>query len=112
MKLPKLEELEAKYKLKVFDEICLLKDLKIRDPKKIYFLSGTNSDSDLPIMTAKINLELPYEFLKERFDYNGLIYEILADTRTRKSSEEIDYMEYIHEATVFIDYLFSIFIFN
>jgi Xaa-Pro dipeptidase len=100
MRLPKLEELEVKYNLKVFDEIYLAQDLKIRDPKKIYFLSGINSDSDLPILTAKIRLELPYEYLKERFDYNGLIYEILADTRSRKSSEEIDYMEYIHEANV------------
>jgi len=100
MKLPSLDELSKKYSLPVFDQDFLLYDIKVRDPKKIYLLSGVNSDSGISIEPAKFNFELPYMYLKERLDYNSLIYEILADTRTKKNSQEIEFMQYLVDSTV------------
>lgn len=100
MKLPSLEELSEKYKLKFINQENLLNDIKTRDPKKIYLLSGLNSDSGSSIQSAKLNLEFPFDFLKERLDYNPLIYEILADTRTRKTAEESQFIKYVVNATL------------
>lgn len=100
MKLPSLEELSTKYNLEVLDQDLLINDIKNRDPKKIYLLSGINSDSQTSIESAKLNFELPYYYLKERIDYNSLIYEILADSRTKKTPQEIEFMEYLVESTV------------
>jgi len=100
MKLPTLEELSKKYNLEVFDQGLLISSIKNRDPEKIYLLSGVNSDSQTSIESAKLNFELPYYYLKERLDYNSLIYEILADTRTKKTSQEIEFMQYLVDSTV------------
>ncbi len=100
MKLPTLEELNKKYNLPIFDQESFNRDIKTRDPKKIYLLSGVNSDSKSSIQSAKLNFELPYVYLLERVDYNTLIYEILADTRTKKTNQEIEFMKYLVESTV------------
>ncbi len=100
MKLPSLEELSLKYNLEVLDQDLLINDIKNRDPKKIYLLSGVNSDSQTSIAPAKLSFELPYMYLKERLDYNSLIYEILADSRTKKSTQEIEFMKYLVDSTV------------
>jgi len=100
MKLPSLEELSRKYNIEVLDLDLLMNDIRIRDPKKIYLLSGVNSDSQTSIEPAKLNFELAYNYLKERLDYNTLIYEILADTRTKKTPQEIEFMQYLVESTV------------
>lgn len=100
MKLPSLEELSRKYNLEVLDQDFLINDIKNRDPKKIYLLSGVNTDSHTSIESAKLSLELPYQYLKERLDYNSLIYEILADTRTKKTPQEIEFMQYLVDSTV------------
>lgn len=100
MKLPSLEELSRKYNLQVLDQDLLMNDINNRNPKKIYLLSGVNSDSQTSIEPAKLNFELAYQKLKERVDYNSLIYEILADTRTKKTPQEIEFMQYFVDSTV------------
>ena len=45
-------------------------------------------------------LEQIAEKYNEVIDHDELIYEILADTRTRKSTEEIELLKYINKATI------------
>lgn len=100
MKIPSLKELSEKYELPVLDLEDFFPDLRKRDPKKIYLLSGVNSDSDLNVLSAKLNFPSDFEDLEKRVDYNPLIYEILAETRATKTDEEISLMKYINEITV------------
>lgn len=102
MKIPKLSELEKKYETRVNNLNSLGDDIVQRNPNKIYFLKGINSDSGTAIQSANLNiLEAKiFEDLKPKFDYNELIYETLAETRTVKTKEEMDYLKHICSATV------------
>jgi Xaa-Pro dipeptidase len=104
MKLPKLDELEKRYETNVKDIKNMAEEIKNRNPDKIYFLKGINSDSGTPIQSADINSilgdSIDYKNLREKYDYNELIYEILAETRTIKTSEEIEYLKHVCKATV------------
>lgn len=100
MKIPSLEELSKKYNLPVLDKEELLSEIKKRDPKRIYVLNGTNSDSGLPILPAKLNFPAGYEDLEKLVDANPYIYEILADTRTRKSRDEINLIKFICKISI------------
>ena len=52
------------------------------------------------MLTCDYVFPAPYDQYNEIIDHDELIYEILADTRTRKSKEEIDLMTYINKVTV------------
>ena len=70
------------------------------NPNKLYVLNGTNSDSGTKVLTCDYVFPAPYDKLNEIVDHDELIYEILADTRTRKSQDEIDLLKYINQVTV------------
>lgn len=98
-----LEEIGKKYEVRAFYRDNLAEEVKKRNPNKIYVLSGINSDSDLKVHTAQFTFPegpTPEEDLNNRYDYNGLIYEILADTRVSKTAEEIDLLFYLNIQTV------------
>lgn len=99
-RVPKLSEISEKYNAPVF----LMEDMHTTIaswlPKKIYVLNGVNSDSGRNVLTARLNFQPPLDSYNTIIDYDTLLYEILADTRTRKSSQEIQLMTKINSATV------------
>ena len=52
------------------------------------------------MLTCDYVFPAPYDQYNEIIDHDELIYEILADTRTKKSQDEIDLLKYINQATV------------
>ena len=95
-----LEQIAEKYKCSTFDLTQLPLEINRLNPKKLYVLNGTNSDSGNKVLTCDYVFPAPYEKFNEIIDHDGLIYEILADTRTRKTTEEINLLKYINKATV------------
>lgn len=75
-------------------------DLMQRDPDKIYVLSGVNCDSQANLKSAEFDFPESAKKYSSRIDKNVLIYEILADTRTRKTDEEIGFLTHLFKATV------------
>jgi Xaa-Pro dipeptidase len=100
MKIPTLQELIDKYQLPVFDMVDFYSELKKRNPQKIYLLNGVNSDSGLNIHTAKLSFPPGYEDLAKLLDHNPYVYEILAETRTKKTQNEIKLLRYICKITI------------
>ena len=76
-----LEQIAEKYQCSTFDLVQLPLEINRLNPNKLYVLNGTNS-------------------VNEVIDHDELIYEILADTRTKKSNEEIELLKYINKVTV------------
>ena len=95
-----LEQIAEKYKCQTFDLVKLPIEVNRLNPNKLYVLNGTNTDSGNKVTTCDYVFPIPYEKLNEIIDHDELIYEILADSRTRKSKEEIDLMKYINQVTV------------
>ena len=95
-----LEQIAEKYQCSTFDLTQLPLEIKRLNPNKLYVLNGINSDSGTKVFTCDYVFPSPYEKYNEIIDHDELIYEILADTRTRKSKEEIDLMTYINKITV------------
>ena len=95
-----LEQIAEKYKCQTFDLVKLPQEINRLNPKKLYVLNGTNSDSGSKVLTCDYVFPAPYDKLNDIVDHDELIYEILADTRTRKSQEEIDLLKYINQVTV------------
>lgn len=100
LKIPTLQELSDKYELPVKDMDEIYIQIKTRDPKKIYLLSGTNSDSGSNVFTAKLDFSPDLSVYQNRLDLNPYVYEILADTRTRKTPDEIALLKYINKVTI------------
>jgi len=100
MQIPSLQELSEKYELPVLDMVDFYSNIAKRNPRKIYVMCGTNSDSGLSVKTAKLDFPTDYEVLEKIVDYNQLVYEILAETRVTKTDEEISLLKYINEITV------------
>jgi Xaa-Pro dipeptidase len=100
MKIPSLKELAKKYEMPVLDLSDLYDEIHKRNPAKIYLLSGTNSDSGLNVKTAELNFPEKMKEFEKRLDYNPYIYEILAETRTVKTDEEISLMQYINDISI------------
>ena len=94
------EQIAEKYQCKVFDLTRLPIEVNSLNPNKIYVLNGTNTDSGRKVHTCDYIFPAPYDGLNEKIDYDELIYEILADTRTRKTQDEIDLIKYINQVTV------------
>ena len=99
MHVESLEDISKKYECKAFDLLKMPSEIKILKPNKLYVLNGINSDSKLKILTADYNFVFPYDELNDLIDHNTLIYEILADTRTRKTNEEIELLKYLTKVT-------------
>ena len=95
-----LEQIAEKYNCSTFDLTQLPSEIKRLNPSKLYVLNGVNSDSGKKVLTCDYVFPAPYDQYNEIIDHDELIYEILADTRTRKSKEEIDLMTYINKVTV------------
>lgn len=95
-----LEQIAEKYACETFDLVKLPMEVNRLQPNKLYVLNGTNTDSGLKVKTCDYVFPSPYEALNDKIDHDGLIYEILADTRTRKSADEIALIKYINEVTV------------
>ena len=95
-----LEQIAEKYQCNTFDLTQLPLEINRLNPKKLYVLNGTNSDSGNKVLTCDYVFPAPYDKFNEIIDHDELIYEILADTRTRKSKEEIELMKYINKVTV------------
>ena len=95
-----LEQIAEKYNCSTFDLTQLPSEIKRLIPSKLYVLNGVNSDSGKKVLTCDYVFPAPYDQYNEIIDHDELIYEILADTRTRKSKEEIDLMTYINKVTV------------
>ena len=95
-----LEQIAEKYKCSTFDLTQLPLEIKRLNPNKLYVLNGTNSDSGNKVLTCDYVFPAPYEKFNEIIDHDELIYEILADTRTKKTAEEINLLKYINKATV------------
>ena len=95
-----LEQIAEKYKCNAFDFTQLPLEIKRLNPNKLYVLNGTNSDSGNKVLTCDYVFPAPYDKYNEVIDHDELIYEILADTRTRKTNEEIELLKYINKATI------------
>ena len=95
-----LEQIAEKYNCSTFDLTQLPSEIKRLNPSKLYVLNGVNSDSGKKVLTCDYVFPAPYDQYNEIIDHDELIYEILADTRTRKSKEEIDLMTYINKVIV------------
>jgi Xaa-Pro dipeptidase len=100
------EEAAKKYNLDCFYSDTLIEFLKKRSPKKIFRLSGTNSDSGIVFKKFKfeenfkeINNE-DLELVNNLLEDNCLIMEILSDTRVTKSLKELEIIKYTCEKTV------------
>jgi len=97
--VPTLDSLTKKYGILTKDMVDFYKFLGDRNMTKIYVLNGTNSDSKKKVKTATLTFPKEYENLAQRVDKTELIYEILADARTRKSPQEIDIMSFVCDLT-------------
>ena len=95
-----IEKIAEKYNCQAFDLVKLPIEINRLKPKKLYVLNGINTDSGKKIKTCDYVFPAPYDGLNEIIDHDELIYEILADTRTKKSQEEIDLIKYINHATI------------
>lgn len=100
--VPTLEDVEKKYGMKCHDLNDIYKVISKRNPRKIYLLSGINSDSKHKIPTASFDPPKEFIYLRTIVDTNSLIYEILADTRSVKSQEEIKLIKYSVDQTALL----------
>jgi Xaa-Pro dipeptidase len=101
-KVPTIQDLIDKYGSETVD-VQDFKDfytkIQERNPKKIYVLNGVNTDSKRQIKPADLNFPKGIDFL-DRVDTNPYVYEILAETRTKKTPEEIALITFLCKATV------------
>lgn len=95
-----LEEISEKYQARAVELTKMTNDINRRNPKKIYLLSGVNSDSGRKVLTCDYIFPSPYKSLNDLKDNNTLVYEILADTRTVKTDEEIALLKNLNESTI------------
>ena len=95
-----LEDISAKYGARAVELPTMASDIAKRNPKKIYVLNGTNSDSGRTVLTCDFVFPPPHAEFNNVIDNDGLIYEILADTRTVKSEDEIALMRELNAKTV------------
>lgn len=92
-RVPSLTEIWERYNIKCYQLEKLWELIRTRDPEVIYRLKGTNSDSNLSVKTAELNPEEEFKYLLNRVVDDERVYEVLADTRTRKSNYEKEIMK-------------------
>ena len=95
------EDLSKKYECEVLDKANLNLYLKNRDPKNILILEGNNDYSNLPVMSMTFEFTGDFASLADKVLHEKLVYEILKDTRTRKSTDELRLMQFICDITVY-----------
>ena len=96
-RVPSLQEIRDTYNVNCESYDVMFNFIATRQPNKIFRLKGTNSDSNLPILTALFNPPENLSYLSDLIDDNPLIYEMLADSRIRKNELEIDVIKYLSE---------------
>lgn len=100
------EEASKKYRLECFYSDTLIDFIKLRNPKKLFRLAGTNTDSGL--VFKKFTFEESFKeissddlaYLNSLLEDNSLIMEIFADTRVTKSEKELAIIKHTCEKTV------------
>jgi Xaa-Pro dipeptidase len=97
--VPSLEELTKLYGIPVKSQVDFYDFIAKRDPKVINSLYGTNSDSNLKVRPFDFKFPTKYEYFNDRLDKTELIYEMLADARTRKTKEEIEFIKFLNDIT-------------
>lgn len=95
------EDIAKKYECEVYDQDKLNDYIKSRDPKNILILEGKNDYSGLLVTTMNLDFKGEFEYLNSRILHENMVYEILKDTRTRKSDEELKLMKFICEITIY-----------
>ena len=95
-----LEEISAKYGARAVELEKMPTDINTRNPKAIYVLNGINSDSGRKIYTCDYVFPEAIGHLNKRIDNNELIYEILADTRTVKTDDELALLQDLNNSTI------------
>jgi len=87
--------MEKKYECKVFAKSQFNMFVKNRDPKNIHLLVGINDYSKSPVQSFKPEFKDEYHYLNKRLITGDDAYEVLKFTRTMKSQDEINLMQYI-----------------
>lgn len=95
-----LEEIAAKYQCDAYDLMKMPQEINRLNPNKLYVLNGVNTDSGNKVLTCDYIFPSPYEKLNDAIDHDSLIYEILADTRAKKSLKEINLVKYLNQIAV------------
>lgn len=95
-----LEQLSKKYGCTALELEKINSLIAQSQPEQIFVLNGINSDSNKPIYTCDHVFKQPYAYLNDLIDNNPLVYEILADTRTVKSEEEIECIRFAVDAAI------------
>jgi Xaa-Pro dipeptidase len=98
--VPTLDELSQKYKLTFKHSNDMYNDIALRNPDKIYVLKGINSDSGSEVYTAKLNFPQEMTDIESKIDNSETAYELLAETRTVKTKDEIALLQFINNATI------------
>lgn len=93
-RVPSLEEIKERYGIECLALSTLYEELSKRNPKIIFRLKGENADSGLKIHTTTFNPPEEFKSLRDLLDDEPLIYELLADTRTRKTEYEKNIISY------------------
>lgn len=100
--IPSLIEIERKYYMKCYDILDLYKNINLRKPSQIYFLFGTNSDSNLEISSGISTFQPTndYKTLLNLVSLRKDLYETLADCRSVKLKTEYEVISYTVNETV------------
>ena len=95
-----LEEISKKYGARAVELEKMPTDIYSRNPTKIYVLNGINSDSGRKVYTCDYLFPEAIGELNKRIDNNEIIYEVLADTRTVKTEDELALLQSLIDSTI------------
>ena len=95
-----LEEISKKYGARAVELEKMPTDICSRNPTKIYVLNGINSDSGRKVYTCDYVFPEAIGELNKRIDNNDIIYEVLADTRTVKTEDELALLQSLNDSTI------------
>lgn len=95
-----LEEISKKYGARAVELEKMPTDIYSRNPTKIYVLNGINSDSGRKVYTCDYVFPEAIGELNKRIDNNEIIYEVLADTRTVKTEDELALLQSLIDSTI------------
>ena len=95
-----LEEISKKYGARAVELEKMPTDIYSRNPTKIYVLNGINSDSGRKVYTCDYVFPEAIRELNKRIDNNEIIYEVLADTRTVKTEDELALLQSLIDSTI------------
>ena len=113
------EEASTEYGLKCFNDKEILDFIHQRNPNKIFYMTGQNSDSGLFFKEFNFKEAFPekhfsveneksiseeiiqkHKSVVEKIEASNTLLEILADTRVTKTKEEIELLKYVAEKTI------------